>query len=170
MIPPVGMTILLCPQKLQREIPATELSSRPERKRSGGTCGSFPSTHTATPAHLSFADRRGLLRIFLFEMFRFLGYLFDRNMLQPRPYQAQRYDGHIGEDRQLDPGHRCRLHADAQNLGNARSLRITVREFPGCFRGYFVCPRPHETPIVAPRKPADSFSRFCGSSVFCKVR
>ena len=64
-------------------------------------------------------------------MFRFLGYLFDRNMLQPRPYQAQRYDGHIGENRQLDPGHRCRLHADAQNLGNARSLRITVREFPG---------------------------------------
>ena len=35
MIPPVGMTILLCPQKLQREIltPATELSSRPERTR-----------------------------------------------------------------------------------------------------------------------------------------
>jgi hypothetical protein len=41
---PVGMTILLCPQELQREIldPAIELSSRPERSVVEGPAVSFP--------------------------------------------------------------------------------------------------------------------------------
>ncbi len=94
---PVGMTILSCPQKLQRKIltplqnchpdwsgpgfptsallatttcatlrkesriqipNATGLERKSGAKRSGGTCGSFPSTHTRSEARENFKQLR----------------------------------------------------------------------------------------------------------------
>jgi len=46
------MTIVLSPQELQREIldPRDRIVIPTGAKRSGGTCGSFPSTHTPSKA------------------------------------------------------------------------------------------------------------------------